>query len=227
MDEQIKNRPPQDDANERVRKWYQEAKQWTEMHERLASYYRYWGRRMSLLLVALNALVTSGIFVSLVEGDFGFALQIAAGTLSLILTVASAVRTEMNYDGLAEEHKLAFRGSQRVQLQLQTLIEFRQIHYVERNGSLHPDLQKALDDWSSVQDNAPPPIISMKNRMQGKDAGRRWPGFFRGIAMCCHWFFISGAQNKGQVAPVTVTESGQGGGGTLMSSPLSRTTDDH
>lgn len=199
----------QNDANERIKKWYLEAKQWTVMHERLSSYYRYWGRRMNLLLVALNALVTSGIFVSLVEGNFGFALQIAAGTLSLILTVASAVRTEMNYDGLAEEHKAAFRGSQRVQLQLQTLTEFRRVPYVEIHGTLHPDLQRTLDEWSSVQDSAPPPSISLKHKVQGKDAGQSWPGFFCGIAMFCRWFCI-GAQDTGKVAPVEPSTSAPG-----------------
>ena len=78
-------------------------------HQQLASDYRAHARSLNVLNVALNALIGSAIFASLGDSATSFYLRTAAGIISMLVAIIGSVKSELNFDGLHEQHKLAHR----------------------------------------------------------------------------------------------------------------------
>ena len=75
-------------------------------HQLLTSRYRSFARAMNVLIVSLNAIIGSAVFTSLADSQASYPLRCFAGVISMVVAVIAAVKSELNFDGLHEQHRV-------------------------------------------------------------------------------------------------------------------------
>ncbi len=98
----------QSEAKVRLEKWRWAIKVAHNSHIRAAVYYNKRGRMLGVPVVIFTTIVGTAVFTSIAtSGTSSVALQVIAGTLSIIAAVLSSLNTFLNYGELAERHRSA------------------------------------------------------------------------------------------------------------------------
>ena len=114
---------------------------------------------MNVTLVALNTIIGSAVFSSLADDDDGdvsykLPLRTAAGVLSMVVAVLSAVSIQLNYNGRADAHKSMKRLLGRIKHRMEILVEVRGVPLV--NGDrLNDEWRAVIKDWEDLEADAP------------------------------------------------------------------------
>lgn len=124
-------------------------------HQQLTSKYRSHARTLNVVIVALNAMIGSAIFSSLADSKMSFWLRSFAGAVSMIVAVIAAVKSELNFDGLHEQHRMAFRGYDRLKQKLETFRQVRFVSPVSDDGQLNAEWADFLEEVNTHNTDAP------------------------------------------------------------------------
>ena len=149
----------EDSAKTRAVKWYNMVKAHSIVHDNLATLFLRRARVLNVTLVALNTIIGSAVFSSLADdgdGDVSYklALRTAAGVLSMVVAVLSAVSIQLNYNGRADAHKSMKRLLGRIKHRMEILVEVRGVPLV--NGDrLNDEWRAVIKDWEDLEADAP------------------------------------------------------------------------
>ena len=97
-------------AKTRLTKWANAVRVSTTAHGRLATDFERNERRLSMVLVMVNASISSSIFISISDSPLKIYLQVFAGVCSLFAAVLTAWKTELKWAERSEGHRNATRG---------------------------------------------------------------------------------------------------------------------
>lgn len=148
-------------------------------HQQLCNEYAHHARIFNVLSVTLNAVVGSAIFSSLGDSSQAFWLRFIAGAVSILVAVISSVKTELNFDGLREQHRLAHRGYDRVKQRVEQLRQVRFIDPVDNEtGQLNNEWELVLEEANQLSTDAPTVPERVRAELErryeaGLDAERR------------------------------------------------------
>lgn len=109
-----------DKSHDRAMRWYRRVRVMGDAHHEFATKYGRRATELNVLLVALNAVVSSAIFTSLQESSYSAAVRFLAGVLSLSVAVLTAIKSQLKYDELAEAHRNAQRGFEKVRHRMES-----------------------------------------------------------------------------------------------------------
>ena len=149
----------EESAKTRAVKWYNMVKAHNIVHDNLATLFLRRARVLNVTLVALNTIIGSAVFSSLADDDDGdvsykLALRTAAGVLSMVVAVLSAVSIQLNYNGRADAHKSMKRLLGRIKHRMEILVEVRGVPLV--NGDrLNDEWRAVIKDWEDLEADAP------------------------------------------------------------------------
>ena len=143
----------------RAMKWYNMVKAHTIVHDQLATLFLRRARVVNVILVALNTIIGSAIFSSLDDagdGDVNYKvpLRTAAGVLSMLVAVLSAVSFQLNYNGRADAHKSMKRLLGRIKHRMEILVEVRSVPLVKCDR-LDDEWSAVIKDWEDLEADAP------------------------------------------------------------------------
>ena len=124
-------------------------------HQQLTDRYRAGARALNVIIVAMNAVIGSAVFASLLDSAVSYPLRIGAGMFSMIVAIVAAVKSELNFDGLHEQHRLAHRGYDRLKQKLETNRTVRFVPPLSANGELHSDWAEIQEEVSTLNSDAP------------------------------------------------------------------------
>jgi len=130
-------------AFDRAKNWYMGVVGTTLAHRDLAEMCEKRSRYLNVTRVVFNSIVSSAIFTSI--GDSGgddidytgsnsvmsginsqYALQIGAGTLSIIVAILTAVSSALDYEGRKEAHSNAKKAFSKIKHQMEILLFIKQ-----------------------------------------------------------------------------------------------------
>lgn len=144
-------------------------------HQQLTSRYRSNARTLNVVTVALNAMVGSAIFSSLADSEASFYLRSLAGCFSMVVAVIAAVKSELNFDGLHEQHRMAHRGYDRLKQKLETFRQVRFISPVSDDGELNEEWAMFLEEVNTQNNDAPTIPEDVREKLEKRyEAGLAW-----------------------------------------------------
>ena len=83
------------EAKERLDKWRRSIRVTTWAHGQLRSKYARLEYRITVVLVTINAIISSSVFTSIVDSPVAVYLQVLAGVMSMVAAVLTAWKTEL------------------------------------------------------------------------------------------------------------------------------------
>ena len=139
---------------------YNEVKESLKSHENAASWYTRRSRYLTLVIVTVNALLSSAIFTSAGgRNSISVGLQYIAGTLSVVLAVLTAWKSVLNYDSLATLHDTAYKKYFNLKSKFATTWELQQVDVVHKTESgsheLSPEWDELLKELRRIKSEEP------------------------------------------------------------------------
>lgn len=144
-------------AFDTAKNWYMGVVGTTLAHRHLAEICEKRSRYLNVTRVIFNSIVSSAIFTSIGNGgdnndftgsssvssfDSHYALQIGAGTLSIIVAILTAVSSALDYEGRKEAHSNAKRAFSKIKHQMEILLFIKQTPLVTKSK-----IQPMLSEW--------------------------------------------------------------------------------
>mmetsp|Transcript_8603 Transcript_8603/g.13220 ORF Transcript_8603/g.13220 Transcript_8603/m.13220 type:complete len:259 (-) Transcript_8603:1264-2040(-) len=145
--------------NCRLGKWYSHVKTIQLAHDLETVRYRDLSNNLKLATVVLQALVGSAIFSSIRgDGDLARYIRVIAGFLSVVSTVATAVKNAMNYEARWTQHEEAATAYARLRRRFDELLYIKKIPY---DSAQWEDITRV---WNDLEAKAPKISISTYGR---------------------------------------------------------------
>ena len=95
--------------------------------------------------------------------------QKMAGIVSMCVAVISSVKSELNFDGLHEQHRLAYRDYDRIKQRVEE-IRLRLVEPVDADGQLNGEWEAVLEEANKMSSDAPtipePVRIALERRYE-------------------------------------------------------------
>ena len=168
-------------AFDSAKKWYLIVLGSTFSHKKQCEICERRGRFLNVTQVILNAIVSSAIFTSMgdttneIDEDKKYALQVGAGTLSVLSAILSAVSRTLDYEGRREAHFNAKRAFAKIKRRMEMLLFIKQTPLVvpsnkdkqQRRGvsqwkdgpkmlfDMEPAWENIVKDWEQVEADYP------------------------------------------------------------------------
>ena len=167
-------------AFDSAKKWYLIVLGSTFSHKKQCEICERRGRFLNVTQVILNAIVSSAIFTSMgdttneIDEDKKYALQVGAGTLSVLSAILSAVSRTLDYEGRREAHFNAKRAFAKIKRRMEMLLFIKQTPLVvpsnkdkQRRGvyqwkdgpkmlfDMEPSWENIVKDWEQVEADYP------------------------------------------------------------------------
>ena len=168
-------------AFDSAKKWYLIVLGSTFAHKKQCEICERRGRFLNVTQVILNAIVSSAIFTSMgdttneIDEDKKYALQVGAGTLSVLSAILSAVSRTLDYEGRREAHFNAKRAFAKIKRKMEMLLFIKQTPLVvpsnkdkqQRRGvsqwkdgpkmlfDMEPAWEDIVKEWEQVEADYP------------------------------------------------------------------------
>ena len=142
-------------ARTRLTKWANAVKVSTTTHGVLATSLEQYERRLSLVLVTINAIIGGSIFTSISDSPLTIYLQVFAGVLSLVAAVLTACKTELKWAERSEGHRNAARGFEKISHRFVHQLEMVQACPIDKNGKLLKEWSDTVKAWEELESESP------------------------------------------------------------------------
>ena len=142
-------------AKTRLTKWSNAVRVSTITHGVLATELERNERRLSMVLVTINAVISSSIFTSISDSPLTIYLQVFAGVLSMFAAVLTAWKTELKWAERSEGHRNAARGFEKISHRFVHQLEMIQLCPVDVNGKLLPEWSEIIQAWEELESESP------------------------------------------------------------------------
>ena len=148
-----------EDVQHGLAKWGKTVNIFQACHKREAIYYGRLATIFTVVVVALNALIGGAIFSSINdsggEGGFESPIRIAGGVLSLTAGIASAVRSALRLETVAEQHASASRRFAKLYVRFNDMSQMLNIDYTVGKAKKASEWQDWFKDYMDVMEQAP------------------------------------------------------------------------
>ena len=186
-------------AFDRAKNWYLGVVGTTLAHRHLAEMCEKRSRYLNVTRVIFNSIVSSAIFTSIGDGgsdknDFTgsssissfnshYALQIGAGSLSIIVAILTAISSALDYEGRKEAHSNAKRAFSKIKHQMEILLFIKQtplvttskiqpmvsewydeLEFPRKLFDMNEEWAKVVADWEQVDMDSPDVPGDLKNK---------------------------------------------------------------
>ena len=143
------------EAQERLKAWQTSIRVSTWAHGQLRSKFSKYEWRLSMVLVTINAIISSSIFTSIVDSPVAVYLQVVAGVMSMVAAVLTAWKTENAWAEKAEAHRNAERGFEKISHLFIYKLELMGKCPVDKKGELIKEWKEAITQWEDLEAVSP------------------------------------------------------------------------
>jgi len=161
-----------DGAEKRLDKWRRSIRVTTWAHGQLRSKYAKYEYRLSVVLVSINAIISSSVFTSIVDSPVAVYLQVLAGVMSMVAAVLTAWKTELKWAERAEAHRSAERGFEKISHLFIYKLELTRKCPVDEKGELIKEWKDVIEKWEELE--AVSPSISPTEYAKFKKDKEKW-----------------------------------------------------
>lgn len=144
-----------DGAMERLDKWRCSIRVTTWAHGQLRSKYEKYEYQLSVVLVTINAIISSSVFTSIVDSPVAVYLQVLAGVMSMVAAVLTAWKTELKWAERAEAHRSAERGFEKISHLFIYKLELTRKCPVDEKGELIKEWKDVIERWEELEAVSP------------------------------------------------------------------------
>jgi hypothetical protein len=113
-------------------------------HDRMCRYYGDRGFALTMIVVTLNTIVTSAIFTTISDSSSKW-LTIAAGSMSVVSAVLTAIRSASGYETLAEAHRSSGLRFSKLWVSFDDMHGMLKVSYTDEEAPSRKD--QAWADW--------------------------------------------------------------------------------
>jgi len=163
-------------AKTRLTKWANAVRVSTTAHGRLATDFERNERRLSMVLVMVNASISSSIFISISDSPLKIYLQVFAGVCSLFAAVLTAWKTELKWAERSEGHRNATRGFVKILHRFAHQLDMIQACPVDKDGKLLKEWSEIIKDWEELEAESPQIPAAAYDKWNGKTVDPETPG---------------------------------------------------
>jgi hypothetical protein len=160
-------------AKTRLAKWGNAIRIATTTHGHLATRLEYNDRRLNMVLVTINAVISSSIFTSISDSPIAVYLQVFAGVLSGFAAVLTAWKTELKWAERSEGHRNAARGFEKISHRFMKQLDLVQLCPVDEKGNLLSAWDDTIKAWEELEAESPQISIKHYNKWDQKTRGRQ------------------------------------------------------
>lgn len=131
--------------------WHRGIRLWHIAHAKAAAHFRWRGRLLGVPVVILTTIVGTSIFATISEQAVSDTWKIAAGLMSGLAALLSALQTFLNYGVLAEKHNIASIAFGALRRDLE-----RALDASPHGGEIRAQIMKEIGDrWAEIEREAP------------------------------------------------------------------------
>lgn len=143
------------DAQKRLSAWQTSIRVSTWAHGQLRCKYSKWEWRLTMVLVTINAIISSSIFTSIADSPFAVYLQVFSGVMSILAAVLTAWKSELKLAERAEAHRTAERGFEKISHLFIYKLELEDKCPVDKKGVLIKEWKDAIAQWEDLEAVSP------------------------------------------------------------------------
>ena len=141
-----------------LNKWGKTVNIYQTCHKREALFYGRWATIITVVVVALNALIGGAIFSTINDSDdhsLESPFRILAAVLSLTAGIASAVRSALRLETVSEQHASAARRFAKLYVRFNDMSHMLNIDYTVGKAKKAAEWQDWFKDYMDVMEQAP------------------------------------------------------------------------
>ena len=167
------------EAQKRLKAWQTSIRVSTWAHGQLRSKFSKYEWRLSMVLVTINAIISSSIFTSISDNPLKIYLQVFAGVCSLFAAVLTAWKTELKWAERSEGHRNATRGFVKILHRFVHQLDMIQVCPVDKDGKLLKEWSEIIKDWEELEAESPQIPAAAYNKWNEKTLDpktKKFPG---------------------------------------------------